>query len=131
MELADIETSVKTNPLGKQEAINYAWKGKSPYVRITGELVKRLGPYQPFPESLEIGPYKLLLIEKEPWIDCALYVRSDRVGALRAALYRSTRLLDLIYRHLIITLAVWQLADFHQGYIPTWRDIKALKRFAK
>jgi hypothetical protein len=130
METAYIKGTVQTNALGKRESITYEWEGKSPYVRAShGFLYDLVSDY--CPETLQLGPYRLLKVEDEPWLDTVLYVRSDRFGALRVALYKSTRLLDLIYRRLIITLAVWRLADFHEATVPTWKDIRALKRFSK
>lgn len=131
METAYIEASVKTNALGKREAITYTWKGESPYVRITWGLLSDIAPGVQAPERLQLGPYRLLFVEDEYHWGTAIYVQEDRFGALRVALYKSTRLLDLIYRRTIITLAVWRLADFNPAAIPSWKDIKALKRFIK
>lgn len=131
METAYIETSVRTNPLGKREAVNHKWVGKSPYVRVSLDLIDDPSVHKlNGDQEIQIGPYRLLRISDH--LDFVqTYVRADKFGALRVALYKSTRLLDLIYRRLIITLAVWNLADFSSYRVPTWQDIKILKRFAK
>lgn len=42
-----------------------------------------------------------------------------------------SRILDLVYRRMVITAAVWRLAKYHEAAIPTWRDVYALDRSAK
>jgi hypothetical protein len=129
-DVSHIKITVKRSPLGKIESLTHEWEGRSPYVRITRSLLCEItNDY--CPETVQIGPYRLLKVEAEPWLDVVLYVRKDKLGALRVALYKSTRLLDLIYRRLIITLAVWRLAEFTPLAIPSWKDIKALRRFVK
>jgi hypothetical protein len=126
-----IEVTVKTNEVGIREATTYRWAGKSPYIEITWDMIRTL--YKPGDDinEIQIGPYKLLFVEDKPQWDSRLYVRKDKLGALRVFFYRSTRWLDLVYRRLIITLAVWGMADYHRSTVPGWRDIKALKRFVK
>lgn len=130
METAYIETTVRRNTLGRIEVESHRWVGKSPYVRISYDLLCQIAPANER-HKIQLGPYRLLLVDQESYWDAPLYVRADKFGALRVALYKYTRLLDLAYRRLIITLAVWNLADYHEGTMPAWKDIKALKRFAK
>lgn len=129
MDSAWIKSTVTANPLGRRESITYKLVGESPYVRFdrrflqSGDIKKIKGE-----EEIQIGPYRLLKMESGVYWDYVLYVRKDKFGAFRVWFYKSTRLLDLIYRRLIITLAVWRLADYSQGFIPSWRDIRILKR---
>jgi hypothetical protein len=128
-ETSYIEFTVGTSPLGVRELVNCEWKGKSPYVRVSlwfrdAEHIKQIDG----DKEIQIGPYRLLKVEDAHFIEWALYVRKDKFGALRVALYKSTRLLDLIYRRLIITLAVWKLADFREATVPSWRDVKIVKK---
>lgn len=82
-------------------------------------------------EYFIIPPFELLKVEyfaaRREW----LCVRVDKFGALRVFIYRATRWLDWFYRRSIIVLAVYGAADFHDGYIPSWRDIHILKRLVK
>ena len=130
MEAANLEVTVQTSPLGKREAVNYRWVGKSPYLRIDGRLLQDMGYTENAPR-VQFGPYKLMFVEYEYFSGVSVYVRSDKLGALRVVLYKSTRLLDLAYRRLIITLAVWGLAEFSPAKIPSWQDIKFLKWLQK
>lgn len=127
---ATLLVTEQTNPLGIKEKREYQWEGKSPYVRVS-----LYGRWFPDVEKIngdkeiQIGPYRLLQIDDGRFYsDYLLYVRKDKFGALRVWFYKATRLLDLIYRRAIITLAVWRLADYHEATVPTWRDIKFLKR---
>lgn len=130
-DIAFIEVAVKTNPLGKREAVNYRWVGDSPYTRIDWNMLDEMNIAFDKAERIQVGPYKLLEVEKEYSFGGSLYVRSDKFGFLRVVFYKSTRLLDLIYRRTIITLAVWNLAEFSPIRVPDWKDIKALKWIAK
>ncbi len=131
MEVSHIEISVQTNPLGKREAVNHKWVGNSPYVHISlltnwdYHGIKSIRGE----EEIQFGPYRLLKVDDGYFYgDFNLYVRKDKLGALRVMLYKSTRLLDLFYRRMIITLAVWKLADFSPVTVPSWRDIKIFKK---
>lgn len=121
-----LEVTRHINPLGETEQYTYKWIGKSPYVKIGWMFLREFD--KDHKKEIQFGPYKLLKVDDEPWHDDVLFVRKDNLSALRVALYKSTRLLDLIYRRLIITLAVWRLAEFHEMCIPSWRDIKIFKR---
>lgn len=127
-----IEVNQRVSVLGRIEAVTYNWIGKSPYVRISWDLT-RYGDIKKIngEKEIQIGPYRLLQVDDWFYGDCWLYVRKNKFGLLRVALYKSTRLLDLAYRRAIITLAIWRLADYGEGYIPSWRDIKIVKRLLK
>jgi hypothetical protein len=130
MDTSMLHVTVRTNELGVREALNYEWRGKSPYIRLSGNLIEDdVAITQK--RDLVFGPYRLKFVEYYRAEDIGLYVRADKLGALRVTLYRLTRLLDLIYRRCIITLAVWGLAKYSQVSIPSWRDIYIFKRFVK
>ena len=131
IDAAYLEVEVKTNPLGKIEQQTYKWKGNSPYTYISWPLLGDIVGIGGDTIEVQVGPYKLLKIEHDHSRGAVSYVRKDKFGALRVALYKSTRLLDLVYRRLVITLAVWKLAEFTPGCIPSWKDIKILKRLTK
>ena len=131
MEVAYLKVTQRRNELGKIEQINYEWEGKSPYLLITRDFLDDFFRVGTDISRVQFGPYKLLRVENDYAKDTVLYVRADRFGALRVALYKATRLFDLMYRRMIITLAVWNLAEYKPYVIPSWRDIKLLKRFAK
>lgn len=130
MDTAKIVATVKTNSIGIRESITYEWIGKTPYTIITGCALSDMG-FVDFPEKLIIGPYHLLKLGDKFDVDAAEYVRADKLGSIRVFFYRITRALDLIYRRLIITLAVWKLADYDPSRIPSWRNIRLLKRFSR
>ena len=131
MKTAYLRVTVQTNSLGMREAENYEWEGESPYVFVSlderwMDNVQKIDD----DKEIQIGPYRLLKVSDGHFRpDFVLYVRKDKFGALRVAFYKSTRLLDLIYRRLIITLAVWKLADYSPATVPSWRDIHLFKRW--
>lgn len=129
---AYIETRVSFYPNGRIEQTTYEWVGESPYTRVSHRLISEVAK-DIYETEIQVGPYKLLRVDKDAfgYADFPLYVRKDKLGALRVALYRSTRLLDLAYRRLIVTLAVWRLAEYNAAVYPSWRDIKIVKRFLK
>jgi hypothetical protein len=131
MDTAYLEVTEHVNQLGKVEQFTYKWIGKSPYTRIGWRLLGNIVGIGGDTINVQIGPYKLLKVEDDYQRDAVLYVRADKLGALRVALYKATRLIDLAYRRMIVTLAVWNLAEFSPAYIPSWRDIKLIKRLLK
>lgn len=125
---ARLECTVRTNSIGVREAITYKWIGKSPYIRISWNLLKEIVGIGGWMDKIKIGPYPLLRVSENLAEGYVLYVRADKLGAMRVVFYRLTRWLDIIYRRMIITLAVWGLAEYHEAAVPTWRDIKIGKR---
>ena len=114
------------NQLGQLESETYNWVGNSNQILMSGEFVDNLYPDRDN-TKIFIGPWKLLKLEPQPWNNTYIYVKDDIIGWLRVFAYKITRLADLVYRRSIITLAVWQLADHHQGEVPNLDDIHAVK----
>ena len=111
--------------------MTYKWVGDSPYTYIDRFTIEDLYPGK-IPDRILIGPYSLLKISDEHFRDSVLFVRQDPVlGWLRVQVYRMTRLLDLIYRRFIITLAVWNLADREMATIPGWQDIRLIQKLSR
>lgn len=133
VDTAYLITHVKTNNLGVRESTNYEWSGNSPYlyvdIRFIADLYPNKLPMNSWDDikEIQIGPYKLLQVDTSSMWNL-LYVRKDKFGQLRVWLYKSTRMFDLIYRRMIITLAVWNLAEYSQACIPTWKDIKLFRK---
>jgi hypothetical protein len=128
MQTSVLEVTRRTNAIGKIEQYTYKIIGKSPLIKISGDFI---GDNMTQKRDLILGPYRLKFVDYEYHSDVATYALKSPLGHVLAFFYHATRWLDLIYRRTIITLAVWRLAEFHNGYIPSWRDIKILKRFAK
>lgn len=91
-------------------------------------------------ERLEIGkvytfpPYRLRIIDNGDMWRWNAYtaVPDTRLWWLAVLRMWLGRHIDLVYRRLILTAAVWGLADYdHTAYVmPTWRDLKIVKRIA-
>jgi hypothetical protein len=119
---------------GNSEQIICKWEGpKGGILGISSKLIEHARddifqasrPLQ-IGTLVRIGPYRLRIFGRsEEWdYDTWYLVRHDSVlGNLRAVVYRATRWFDLVYRRLIITAAVWKLADYNPNVIPGWQDL--------
>lgn len=126
VETSYIERTVHVNPIGKLEGFSYKWIGDSPYVYIDFYVMETEGLREK--NLISIGGHKLLFVEIDYMRGSYLFVRKDKLGAMRIFLHKASRFLDLAYRRFIITLAVWNLAKYHEGKIPSWRDIRIFKK---
>lgn len=141
---------------GNPEQVTCEWQGpKDGILAISGAFINEKNGMKILPPSkklteryeairkisqpdigdiVEVGPYRLKVFERDDLFFVGTYTyyltRLDSpIANLRVTAYRLTRWLDLIYRRLIITAAVWKLADYHGGQIPSWRDLHIAKRF--
>lgn len=125
-----IEITRRENPTGHLERFDYAWKG-GPLTYIPDHMRHE------FPSLgeplLQVDPYRLRRVEDEMnWMRGDwLYVREDSPGWwMRIALHRLSAWAGIFYCRIILTLAVWNLADHHPAFVPSWRDVHALKWLA-
>ena len=121
-----IVVTVHRNQLGMVEKRTHEWMGDSPYVRIDRGVLRELFESDS-PDKVKIGQYQLLKVDDNPWEFSVLYVLDNPLGHLKVVAYKIVRWLDLIYRRAVITLAVWNLADFSHAAIPSWQDVRFLK----
>jgi hypothetical protein len=136
-----IETTIYYNALGNMERLDHEWIGGD-VMEITmhpmclSDSKFSALKWDKFPsepgDQFEYGPFKLRTLEYFFYSDTILAVR-DRgfITDLRYLWYRFGRLFDIAYHRIIVTLAVWNLADREAGIIPTWRNIHALRRLAE
>lgn len=116
------------NPIGLLERQEFEWRGKSRSVEVSNSILWDLNISQSEKE-IQIGPYRLVLLRRSGFSDTCLYIRKDYpLWWLLVFWHKAIPVLDLIYRRFIITLAVWNLADYNRAVIPTWRDIRLFKR---
>ncbi len=75
-------------------------------------------------DIIKMGPFPLKLIERDWAGDYFTFVRIDSLsGRLSYYWHRSCKILDLIYRRLIITAVVWNCASHETGVSVSWRDL--------
>jgi len=118
---------------GNTERIEYEWQGGAE-IWIARDLLDsgEFGRDWAKTGKLQIGPYRLRLIEQDRLRNDALFIREDYpFWRLVVAWHKYNRVPDLFYRRLIITLAVWRLARYREATIPTWRDVYILDRLAQ
>lgn len=129
-----IETTVFTNQLGQRERIDYKWIGDSKICAISGDLAWDLfGREIKEGDEINIGPFRLAVIEHKglanQYFRC---VRKDYpFWWVLVGWHRLNRVLELIYSRIIITLAVWNLAEYKQHTHPHWRDIYLIQWIEK
>ena len=135
-----IEVTVHYDALGGVERYGYEWIGGD-VAKFSEQLLLDADPsevrYDEFPrrpgDKFEFGPFKLRVLESDSfWRWDVITAIRDRgiVTDLRCSWHRFGKLADIAYRRLVITLAVWRLAERNEGAIPTWRDVHALRRLA-
>jgi hypothetical protein len=94
----------------------YEWKGKPSAPVIIGRWME-----------VKDLPWKLRLIEKEPYWDAGIYARTDGYlllfAWLTAARYALRKAWQWVSYRLILTAMVWGLAYTPPWETPSWRDI--------
>ena len=114
--------------------ITYEWQGGD-WLHVSGDFISEFqGNLKG--NRLFLGPYRLHVIERDPAIEAYLCVRHHWRGLICERLYKATRGLDRFYRRLILTAAVWGLANYPKpiegsGWVPTWRNVHALRHAAE
>ena len=112
------------NQLGNLiDRIDYEWRGGR-YAYVDLDFI---GPLDILPKIgmiIKIGPFNAKIIE----IDCVMrrvtILRFSSIfDYLRYVWHRSNKILDLAYRRLIITAAVWNIGYFNNATVPSWRDL--------
>lgn len=121
-------TEIVETRAGQIVARNYGWVG--------GQIVMVDARREHTPDKgiIQVGPYRLHVLDFIILESAFLCVRDDGPRSwLMVAIYRGSRWVDLIYRRLIVTAAVWGLADwcFNTGELPTWRALHIAKCFEK
>lgn len=126
-----IAVSVVANALGNVEQITYIWPQGCYRAHIRAvDLSRSWFELRPG-DRLTVGPYLVRVIELDFLSRSVVVVREGLLWRAWLAASRAGRLADLAYRRLIITAAVWELADYNAGRLPSWRDLHAMQRLLK
>lgn len=92
-----------------------------PYYYISVPLI-RTGEMDAKKNIITLPGLRLRIVDSDPW--CYL-VRTDGIWSVMIYwLRRGVKLFDLVYRRLILTATVWNLATYQDGKIPNWRGLK-------
>ena len=79
-------------------------------------------------DVISVGPLRLTVIDRREFsIDTYIITCDGWKAWVIYVFYHVTKRLGKIYRRLIITAAVWGLADYHDALVPTWRDVYLLR----
>lgn len=124
-----IAMGVSRDALGGIEQVTYTWPAGSHRARIEAPTLIYLcdGVYPRVGDRLIIGPCRVRVVETNFMMRSVVVVRDGPLWVAWLAASRAGQLADLVYRRLIITAAVWELANYDQGRVPSWRDLHAVR----
>ena len=81
------------------------------------------------PKQITIGTYKLRVMELDYSQNVAHCVAMKTpLSYVPVILYKAGILIDVIYRKLILTMGIWGLADCYSHTVPSYRDIKLVRK---
>lgn len=119
---------------GGLERLTYQWEGGD-VVCISYCFYSALGLYPKdcrLGNVFSVGPYRLRVIWADPFSPYEVLAVRDSPRAWRRIVgYVVSSRLESVYRRLIITAAVWTLAEYNATTVPTWRDLYVVKWVAR
>lgn len=105
----------------------YHWqKGDGPYTKIDGAFLP-LGDIRRG-DRLQVGPFRMLVVEYLPYYDCVYCAWDDWAGRARLALHIAAWWVRVIKARIILTLYVWGAARYREATTPSWRDVHIIRR---
>jgi len=124
----------ENNDAGKGRHLEYEWVG-GPIVAISyalleqeSDIIRRNGNF------IDVGPFHLRVVGDDiknpydrPLFAQAVCVREGPHAWALAAYVRLYNLSTDIWHRIIVTLAVWGLADYHEATIPCLGDIHVVQ----
>jgi len=120
---------------GGVERETYEIEG-GPYVAVSNQFSFYHGYPNGYPTKpggkFKVGPYKFRTVSYDFWADSIVAIQEKwPLWWIAVAWHRSSKLLDIFYRRIIVTLAVWRLADYHEATVPYIGDIHIVQRIRK
>ncbi len=112
------------------EGFTYTWvQGQTRDAFINPHLLRatdcRLDEWEVRPGTiLTLGGLRLRVVRNDYPCGYIIVERDGWRAALRAYGEIARRPADRVYRRLIVTAAVWGLARYNPGMVPTWRDLR-------
>ncbi len=104
------------------ERVDYVFEG-GPYYHIVGNFISGQ-EIDTKKRIITLGGIRFRIVDFYPHKDVYLVRLDSKLAIAISWLRRLTQKLDLVYRRLILTAAVWNLATIREGYILSWRDLK-------
>jgi len=123
-----IEITDHHNVFGKLEKRDFKWIGESHEILIWA--YSTIAKYDE--KTIKYGPYILRIIDTNPLCGEIHCVRLDYpFWWFIVFMHRIGSVFRLTGARIVVTLAVWRLADFSDGYIPNINDIHAIQKIKK
>ena len=83
-------------------------------------------------EGFVLGPYKFRTINYDFCSDTVIAIQEKwPLWWIAVAWHKYNKLIDIFYRRMIVTMAVWRLADYHEATVPYIGDIHIVQRIRK
>jgi hypothetical protein len=121
-------------PLGDLERLTYEWQG-GPRVILHDRVFQEAGYKHSRLRAgkvVSIGPWRLRLIERRVEHRGWVVMQDGWRSWLRCRWQPQVYRFEWVYRRLIVTMALWNLARWNgEGAVPTWRDIYLLAWICK
>lgn len=127
-EYSRIHIITKHNALGRIEQETCYIVGSSRFVQVNRKDLFSCSKLDD--NHIKIGPYKLRFVEYD-WYGDLYHLEENFFDVVRIKWYFISRTLDLAYRRFIITLAVWNLAEYDFGRIPSLDDVYLVRKIKK
>lgn len=128
MNYGHLQVNVKENNLGVIESRSFQWVGGKrttiPYHAFREDYIVRSG------NVVFIGPYRCIIIDENYW-GYELIRMDNAFTWLIVFWYRLSKVMQLVYSRLILTCAIWNLAEYHANTIPSYLDLHIVKFFKK
>lgn len=113
------------SPLGRVE---WEWQSGKNNVAAIDELLLVRSGCQIENEIITVGSHRLRVLDKRYLGRCWLVTPDGYKARLLKVTYSFKCAFEWFYHRLMLTLAIWGLADHTPGMIPSWRDIRIIKR---
>jgi hypothetical protein len=121
---ASIIGHVQHNALGQAESVWFEWDGpRDGVAAVERRKDRRIGGI------LMLGALRLRIVDDDFYGSRHLVMLDGWRARIRPHVFRVLRLADLAYRRLIVTAAVWGLADYSSALLPSYLDLHVVKRF--
>ena len=109
---------------GVLESLTYNWKGK-PWIILD---IRDINPKMIHGDNIHIGPYRMRIVSEHDngfKYEC---VRTDYpFWRLVVYSHHASKFLRIINARIIVTCAVWRLADFNPECVPSWNVLHFVK----
>ena len=108
------------------DSVTYELTG-GPYFRIGINFIATDKSAKYEKGVLTLGPYQFIEIDEPMWGMDKIFILTSRANKFRVVTHRFKKWCEKIYRRLIYTAHIWELAEIPPGAVPSYRDLYFVK----